>query len=408
METGYDIIFFWVARMMMLGEWLTGREPFSAVYLHGMVRDPQGAKMSKTKGTGIDPLSVMDEVGADALRFALINGTAPGADQRLGPSRVEGARNFANKLWNAARFVMGARPEGTAVGAPLELPSRELLGPAEHWILARCAQTIEAVDRAYADFAFAEATRLLYDAIWSDYCDWYLELAKVRLAAGDASRADATWRVLAWVLDRYLRLLHPVMPHITEEIWQRLPKQPAESDLLITAGWPTVLGTANLVDDAQASAAEQLIALVHEMRTARAEAGTDPAAWLTATLWLPDGGARMAYDELSAGIGRLARVRPSVAGSAAEIEQASADGALSAMAGALEARLARSGADIERERARLARDLDQAQAQLEQTEKRLADATFTSRAPVAVVDATRARAAELREQVDRLSARLNG
>jgi valyl-tRNA synthetase len=408
METGYDIIFFWVARMMMLGEWLTGRAPFATVYLHGMVRDPQGAKMSKTKGTGIDPLSVMDEVGADALRFGLINGTAPGADQRLGESRVEGARNFANKLWNAARFVLGARPAGLAADMPLELPPAELLGPAEHWILDRCAQTIDAVDKAYEEYAFAEATRLLYDAIWSDYCDWYLELAKVRLGEGDARRAEATWRVLAWVLDRYLRLLHPVMPHLTEAVWQRLPKQPGESELLITAGWPSNVDTAALVDAGQAAGAERLIALVHEIRTARAEAGTDPAAWLTATLWLPDAGARSAYDELAAGIGRLARIRPSLAASAAELEQASVGGALSALAGSLEARLARSGADIERENARLARDLDQAKALLEQTEARLADERFTSRAPVSVVDATRARAAELRDQVARLSARLNG
>jgi valyl-tRNA synthetase len=408
METGYDIIFFWVARMMMLGEWLTGREPFAIVYLHGMVRDAEGAKMSKTKGTGIDPLSVMDEVGADALRFGLVNGTAPGGDQRLGRSRVEGARNFANKLWNAARFVLGARPDGIAADAPLELPAAALLGPAEHWILARCARTIEAVDRAYADFAFAEATRLLYDAIWSDYCDWYLELAKVRLGEADAPRAAATWRVLAWVLDRYLRLLHPVMPHITEAIWQRLPKQPAEAELLITAGWPSADDTAAMVDAAQAAGAGQLIGLVHEIRTARAEAGTDPAAWLEATLWLPDDGARSAYDALSAGIGRLARMRPALAGSAAELIEAGGDGALAAMAGSLEARLSRSGADLERERARLARDLAQAQALLDQTEARLADARFTSRAPVAIVDATRARAAELREQVDRLSARLNG
>jgi valyl-tRNA synthetase len=351
---------------------------------------------------------VMDEVGADALRFSLINGTAPGADQRLGASRVEGSRNFANKLWNAARFVLGARPTGLAADAPLELPPAELLGPAEHWILARCAATIEQVDRAYDEFALAEATRLLYDAIWSDYCDWYLELAKVRLADAEPARAEATWRVLAWVLDRYLRLLHPVMPHITEAIWQRMPRQHAESALLITAGWPSAGETAALVDARQASGAEQLIALVHEIRTVRAEAGTDPAAWLSATLWLPDAAARSAYDELLAGIGRLARIRPALATSAEDLDQSAGGDTLSAMAGSLEARLARSGADLERDRVRLTRDLDQARALLEQTNARLADERFTSRAPAAVVDATRARADELRDQVHRLTARLNG
>ena len=139
METGYDILFFWVARMMMLGEWLTGETPFSVVYLSGLVRDPYGRKMSKTHGNVVDPLAVTDEIGADALRFALVNGAAPGADQRLGQSHLDGARNFANKIWNAARFVLGARPEGLPDDATLELPSAELMGPAEHWILARCA-----------------------------------------------------------------------------------------------------------------------------------------------------------------------------------------------------------------------------------------------------------------------------
>jgi valyl-tRNA synthetase len=176
---------------------------------------------------------------------------------------------------------------------------------------------------------------------------------------------------------------------------------------LITAGWPEPFDTAGAVDPLQAGGAEQLIALVSAMRTARAEAGTDPAVWLSATLWLPDAAARAAYDELAAGIGRLARIRPLLAGSNAELA-AAGDGALAAMAGSLEARLARSGADLERERARLSRDLEQARSQLEQTEARLADERFTSRAPAAVVEASRSRAAELREQVDRLSARLNG
>ncbi|MDQ3937883.1 MAG: valine--tRNA ligase, partial [Chloroflexota bacterium] len=207
METGYDIIFFWVARMMMLGEWLVGREPFSVVYLHGMVRDEYGARMSKTKGNVVDPLGVVEEVGADALRFALVHGSAPAADQKLGRTRLDGARNFANKIWNAARFVLGVCPAGIASTAPLGLPAADLLGPAEHWILDRCAQTVAAVERAYAEFQFAEATRLLFDAIWSEYCDWYLEIAKVSLATtaeeptDSDNRREATWWVLVWVLD---------------------------------------------------------------------------------------------------------------------------------------------------------------------------------------------------------------
>ena len=240
METGYDIIFFWVARMMMLGEWLTGREPFRIVYLHGMVRDPYGAKMSKTRGNVVDPLGVIDEVGADALRFALVNGTAPGMDQRLSPDRLEGAQRFANKLWNASRYVLSQRPPELPPDAILSLPGADALGPAEHWILERCCQTLREVDAAYASFQFAEVTRLLHAAIWGEYCDWYLELAKTQLAPGQPVAARvATWQVLSWVLDRYLRVLHPVMPHITEHIWDppaQEPRRPGPADRRPLAG----------------------------------------------------------------------------------------------------------------------------------------------------------------------------
>ena len=160
METGYDIIFFWVARMMMLGLHLTDDEPFHTIYLSGLIRDPEGQKMSKTKGNVVDPLGVIDETGADALRFALIHGAAPGQDQRFGAAKLENARNFANKLWNATRFVVGARPASIAADAERRLPDERHLGPAERWLRSRAAATVAAVDAAMADFAFGEVTRL--------------------------------------------------------------------------------------------------------------------------------------------------------------------------------------------------------------------------------------------------------
>jgi valyl-tRNA synthetase len=409
METGYDIIFFWVARMMMLAEWLTGREPFGIVYLHGMVRDPYGAKMSKTVGNVIDPLSVIADVGADALRFALINGTAPGADQRLGETRLEGARNFANKIWNAARFVIGARPPEIADDAALTLPAAADLGPAEHWILQRCAQTLEAVESAYDGFQLGEVTRLLHEALWSDYADWYLELAKVALGsdAVDARRRAATWRMLVWVLDKYLRLLHPVMPFVTEAIWQRLPHASDDPTLLIIADWPDAAAASAIADSARAAAVTELIELVRQMRAARAEAGIEAAEWLDARVHLGDASVSEAYAELAPAIARLARVRPTRVESAAELEPDGAGDALAAIAGASESRLLRSGADLERERARLARELDRAQAALSQTEQRLADPAFIGRAPDDVVAQTRQRADELRELVARLAARVS-
>jgi valyl-tRNA synthetase len=408
METGYDIIFFWVARMMMLGEWLTGREPFRTVYLHGMVRDPYGGKMSKTKGNVVDPLSVIFETGADALRFALIHGSAPGADSRLGQSRLDGSRNFVNKLWNAARFVLNARPSDVDARAPLGFADvdQSLLGPAEHWILERCERTVATVEKAYADFDFGGATRLLYDAIWADYCDWYLELAKMGL--GDSSAADrkrAVWTTLAWVLDRYLRLLHPVMPFVTEEIWSRLPHMAADPELLMVAPWPQPADAHVEPDERRADGVAQLIDLVSSMRGARAESGIAAADWLEARIWLPEGPARDSYPELAEALGRLARVRATLVSSRADLDQAQGSG-LAVVASHGEARLLRSDADRGRERSRLEKELRAAEAQLAAAQARLANADFSVRAPKNVVDQARERQHELREHAEALRARL--
>jgi valyl-tRNA synthetase len=407
METGYDIIFFWVARMMMLGEWLTGREPFRIVYLHGMLRDPMGAKMSKTTGNVVDPLGVIEEVGADSLRFALMHGSAPGADQRLGPSRLEGARNFANKVWNASRFVLGSRPVELPPGAALDLPPASQLGPAEHWILARAAATIRDVDAAYGAFQFGEAARLLHHAIWSEYCDWYLELAKVQLAPGASPEArTATWQVLAWVLDRYLRLLHPVMPHITEAIWGRLPHEVGDRELLIVATWPDAATGLPAFDQRQADGVAGLLDLITGIRNARADAGIDAAAWLDATLLFNDAAAAQAFDGLAEPLARLARIRPRVVGSRADLETAGAAGALSVVTGPAEARLTTTGGDLAGERARLEKELADTQRQLDSAHARLANPDFVEKAPAAVVDGARARVAELEERLVRLGERL--
>jgi len=411
METGYDIIFFWVARMMMLGEWLTGETPFETVYLSGLVRDPYGAKMSKTAGNVVDPLAVIDELGADSLRFALVNGVAPGADLRLGRTKLEGARNFANKLWNAARFVQGARPVEVAATAPLELPTAAELGPAEHWILAQCAETIEAVSAAYDSLQLGEATRRLHEAIWSTYCDWYLELAKATLADPAASPVArrATWQTLAWVLDRYLRLLHPVMPFVTEAIWGRLPHATGDPELLVVAAWPDARAERAMADPHQAAVVAELLDLVRAIRNARAEAGIGAGEWLAAELALPEGGARTAYAAMEGPIARLGRLRPVAL---AEPTKAGAGaggggaGRLHVLAGRMSVDLERGTADLDRERARLERELAEARRLLVAAEARLEDSAFTAKAPPSVVDGARERAAELRERVARLEGRL--
>jgi valyl-tRNA synthetase len=391
---------------MMLGEWLTEEEPFSVVYLSGLIRDPYGKKMSKTKGNVIDPLQIMDEIGADALRFALINGAAPGADQRLGPSRLDGARNFANKLWNAARFVLGSRPAELPPEAILALPEREHLGPAEHWILWRCEAAVRDAEAAYASFQFAEASRVLHTAVWSEFCDWYLEMAKVRLApeANPSSRV-ATWQVLAWVLDRYLRLLHPVMPHITEEIWGRLPHRPDDGDLLITARWPIAAAGSSVDEDTAASVAD-LLELVSQMRNARADAGIEPGTWLQAELRFDGAEEAAVFEALRDVIARLARIRPSDASIVQVGPATTAEAALVVVSRHAEARLTVSAEDRERDRARLEKELAETERLLSATRAKLANEAFVSRAPSEVVAGVRATQTELEDLADRLRTHL--
>ncbi len=409
METGYDIIFFWVARMMMLGLHLTDAAPFKKVYLHGLVKDPYGKRMSKTKGNVVDPLEAIDSAGADALRFALLNGTSPGNDQKFRSEKLEDARNFANKLWNATRFVLGARPASIAAGdggALRGAPDAARLGPAERWIQSRAAATVEAVDRAFADDNFGEVARVLYEAIWSEFCDWGLELAKVRLA--DASLADAyreaTWWTLVDALDTYLRLLHPVMPFVTEALWGVLPHSADDPELLVVARWPK----SGPRDAAVEATVEELVELVVAIRNARAAADIAPAAWLETHLSVPHG-AHAAFETLAPAIERLARARP-LALHVRRQDLPRPAGALEVIlpAGDYEA-IVVAAVDAEGatgDRARLDAELADAERYLLAARERLANDAFTSKAPPAIVERARVREAELAETVARLRARL--
>ena len=216
METGHDILFFWVARMIMMGLENTATIPFETVYLHGLIRDPEGVKMSKSKGNVMDPLDLIDDYGADALRFALTTGNSPGNDMRLNESRMEASRNFANKLWNAARYVMSNLEQQGADGDWAWPPEPAYLE--DRWVMSRLNRTAAQVQSFMEEYQFGEAQRVVHDFLWSEYCDWYLEMSKVRLRSGDQSPIP----VLAFVLERVLRLLHPFMPFVTEEVWQSL------------------------------------------------------------------------------------------------------------------------------------------------------------------------------------------
>jgi valyl-tRNA synthetase len=412
METGYDILFFWVARMMMLGLELTKVEPFGTVYLSGLIRDPEGQKMSKTKGNVVDPLGVIDESGADALRFAVIHGATPGNDQRFGATRLELARNFANKLWNATRFVVGARPGSIAADAERRPPPSGHLGPAERWMRSRAAATVAAVDAAMTEYQFGEVTRNLYEAIWSEFCDWGLELAKVRLADEHTSKAEreATWWTLVEVLDTYLRLLHPVMPFVTEALWEAIPHGASDPGLLIVARWPAP----GVRDPAIEERVGALVDLVRGVRNARSEARIEPGQWLPVDVVVPSS-LGTTFESLRPAIERLARARP--------LERRLTREALAAVAGATD--LSVIVGDVEAlirvadatdgthgstalERARLERELADAEGWLAAARARLANDAFTAKAPASVVEGARAREAELEDQVTRLRARLRG
>ncbi|HEY5434691.1 MAG TPA: class I tRNA ligase family protein, partial [Candidatus Limnocylindrales bacterium] len=408
METAYDIIFFWVARMMMLGIELMGEVPFKVVYLSGLIRDPYGQKMSKTKGNTVDPLGTIDDVGADALRFAVVHGATPGNDQRFGPAKVDNARNFGNKLWNAARYVIGARPVTIPPGASRQVPDPALLGPAERWVLSRAAGTVTAVDRAMADFGFGEVTRILYEAIWSEYCDWGIELAKVRLADEGLSVAErqATWWALVSALDTYLRLLHPVMPFITERLWAALPHADTDPGLLIVARWPTP----GQRDEAVEGQVGALVELVRAVRNARADAKLEPGAWLPLDVFVePELGE--ALEVLRPALERLGRTRPLRRHATRDAlhEIAGAAGGLAVIAGPAEAIVGTGEADpgaVEADRARLDKELADAERLLDAARARLGNEAFTAKAPPAIVEGARTRESELADQVERLRARL--
>ncbi len=413
METGYDIIFFWVARMMMLGIHFLDEAPFEVVYLHGLVRAGSGAKMSKTLGNVVDPLEAIDEIGADALRFALIHGITPGNDQKFSQDKLENARNFGNKLWNAARFVLGARPPSVPVDAPRRSPDPARLGPADRWLRSRIAATVAGVDEAMDEFAFGEATRLLYETTWSEFCDWGLELAKVRLTDGDlpAEDREATWWTLVEALDALLRLLHPFLPYVTEAIWAATPHDAGDPELLIVAEWPDPADWATARDPGAEAAVDRLRGLVTEVRNARSTARIPPGESRPGDVLVPaDLGPT--FDALAPAIERLARLRPLTRHTDREaFRAADRPGSLAVIAGDLEARIAAGPVDADAraaERARLERELVEAEGFLAAARVRLADAAFTSKAPAAIVAGARAREAELADQVDRLRERLTG
>ncbi|MCX6022878.1 MAG: valine--tRNA ligase, partial [Chloroflexi bacterium] len=399
LETGYDILFFWVARMIMMGLENMDDVPFRTVYLHGLIRDDKGEKMSKTKGNVVDPLVVVEEFGTDALRWTLSTGSSPGNDMRLTNERLTGSRNFANKLWNAGRFVLTNLEAAGAGPVATQAPPADQLPAEDRWILSRLNRTALAVNRLLGDSQFGEANRTLYEFLWNEYCDWYIELAKVRLRN---PALPSALPVLAHVLDQSLRLLHPVMPFITEEIWQSLrPYLTDAPAALIIAPYP--LGDGDGIDLVAEGELDLIMDLVRSVRNARTEHNVEVARRISAVAF---GGPRAlaALGRHAEGVKLLARIETLelLPESAARPDQAVhivLDGA--------EAYLPLAGlVDLEAERKRLTRDLDKDRQEIGRLETKLADPNFAGKAPAAVIAKEQGRLDDARQRADRLAARL--
>ncbi len=399
METGDDILFLWVHRMILFGLEFMGEAPFPDVLLHGQVRDAQGQRMSKSKGNGIDPTEITAQFGSDALRFALATGGTMGSPLKLSTERVEANRNFANKIWNATRYVLRANSGATLATAPdgSALPPTSGTSLPDRWILSRLHGVTQEVSDQLERYNLNEAGRTLYDFLWTEFCDWYIESTKVALASGDEGAQAAARQTLVFVLERSLRLLHPFMPFVTEELWQHLA-HPGEA--LIVAPWPEA--------GEREMRAEQdygvLIELVRAIRNARAESDVPPARFVTALI-----AAGGHTDTLRGQQDLLCRLARLEAGTLV-IEPTLADPpaqAVSIVVRGVQVYLPLAHlVDLSEERARLAGELAEAQAAADRARAQLANPQFVERAPATVVEGTRSRLVATEERAGLLDERL--
>ncbi|WP_374652812.1 valine--tRNA ligase [Dongia sp.] len=388
--TGFDIIFFWVARMMMMGIHFMGDVPFRTVYIHALVRDEHGQKMSKSKGNVIDPLDIIDKYGCDALRFTLTALAAQGRDIKMSEQRVEGYRNFATKLWNATRFCL----MNECKADPAFDPAR-VAAPVNRWMIGRLAICAQAIDQAMSQYRYNDAAGALYRCIWNEFCDWYVEFTKPIIQGDDAILKAETRACTAWVLGQLLHLLHPFMPFITEELWPQLGS--ANTSLLIGEPWPDF---SNLPLDQEAGAdLDWVIRLVSEIRTLRAEMNVPPAAQVQ--IHLRDAGNRTqsrlsAYGDLVRRLARIDRIEFITGDGPKGAAQIVLDEAtiLLPLAGVI---------DAEKERNRLKKDLDKAAGEAEKIARKLGNEQFVAKADPEVVEEQRQRLAEIEQTRDKLS-----
>jgi valyl-tRNA synthetase len=384
--TGFDIIFFWVARMMMMGLEFTGKEPFHTVYMHALVRDEHGQKMSKTKGNVIDPLKLIDGYGADATRFTLAAMAAQGRDLRLSMARVEGYRNFVTKLWNAARFLEMNDCIRLAGFGPRD--NRLALN---RWIVGSTARAVETVTKAIEDYRFNEAANAAYDFVWGTFCDWYLELAKPILTGEDEGAKIETRATAAYVLDQILKLLHPFMPFVTEELWAETGKiGPKRDKLLILTEWPDMKG---LEEPAATAELDWLIALVSGIRSVRQEMNVPGGAKIRLVVV---GAGEETGTRVEAHLGSLTRLaRLETVDYASDVPPESAQIVLGEAVFALPL----AGViDIAAERARLQKDMAKEDGEIDKIDRKLGNEQFVAKAPPEVIEEQRQRRADAVER----------
>lgn len=393
--TGYDIIFFWVSRMIFQGLEFTGQRPFKDVLIHGLVRDEQGRKMSKSLGNGVDPMDVIDQYGADSLRYFLSTGSSPGQDLRFSMEKVESTWNFANKIWNASRFAL-MNMDG------LKYEEIDLTGEksvADKWILTRLNETIETVTRLSDRYEFGEVGRVLYNFIWDDFCDWYIEMAKLPLYGEDEAAKKTTRSILAHVLDQTMRLLHPFMPFITEEIWQNLPHQ---GDSITMAAWP--VADPAFTDEKAAAEMKLLVEIIRSIRNSRAEVNTPMSKKIDIMLKAKDDETFAVLENNKGYIERFCN--PENLTIATEIS--TPDKAMTAVVTGAEIILPLEGLiNIEEEIARLQKEWDKLNKEVERVQKKLSNEGFVKKAPEKVIEEEREKERDYTEKRAAVEARIN-
>ncbi|ASS92063.1 MULTISPECIES: valine--tRNA ligase [Aeribacillus] len=392
--TGYDIIFFWVSRMIFQGLEFTEKRPFKDVLIHGLVRDSEGRKMSKSLGNGVDPMDVIDKYGADSLRYFLATGSSPGQDLRFSFEKVEAVWNFANKIWNASRFVL-MNLNGLTY-EEIDLNGKKSV--VDKWILTRLNETIELVTRLAEKYEFGEAGRVLYNFIWDDFCDWYIEMAKIPLYGNDEEAKKTTRSILAYVLDQTLRLLHPFMPFITEEIWQHLPHQ---GESITIASWPVV--RQELSDEKAANEMKLLVDVIRSVRNIRAEVNTPMKKQVDMIIHAHSEEVKNQLEKNRSYLERFCN--PSSLTIDTNIE--APDKAMTAVVSGAEVFLPLEGLiNVEEEIKRLEKELEKWNKEVERVQKKLANEGFIKKAPKEVVEEERAKEKDYLEKQQAVLKRL--